>query len=77
MAHEITVFHTGYTDQVYNETNKVERNIRILTKEIEENPENINMAYLGETFEAGKRITEAEEIFEKVLLYGFEKIDNT
>lgn len=78
VAHEITVFHTGYTDQAYNETNKVERNIRLLTKVIEENPgDYINMAYLGETFEAGKRIAEAEEIFEKVLLYGFDKIDHT
>ena len=76
VAHEITVFHTGYTDQAFADTNKVERNIRLLTKEIEENPENYtSMAYLGETLEAGKRILEAEEVFEKVLKFGFGKID--
>lgn len=76
VSHEITVFHTGYTEQVYNETNKVERNVRLLKKEIEEDPENYNsMAYLGETLQAGKRLEEAEEIFETVLINGFEKID--
>lgn len=78
VAHEITVFHTGYTDQAYAETNKVDRNIRLLKREIEENPENYtSMAYLGETYEAGNRILEAEEVYEKVLSCGFEKIDGT
>ena len=76
VAHEITVFHTGYTDQVYSETNKVERNVRLLTKEIEENPENYTcMEYLGETLEAGGRIAEAKEVYERVLSCGFDKID--
>ena len=75
---EITVFHTGYTDQVYAETNKLERNIRLLKREIEENPENYTcMVYLGVSYEAGNRILEAEEVYEKVLSCGFEKIDRT
>jgi glycosyltransferase involved in cell wall biosynthesis len=77
LANEITVFHTGYTRQAFADTNKVERNIHLLTREIEENPEDYtNMVYLGEAFEAGKKVTEAEEVFERVLLCGFDKIDN-
>lgn len=76
VSHEITIFHTGYTEQACTEKNKVERNIRLLTKEIEEDPNNYTfMEYLGETLESGKRIKEAEAVFEKVLSEGFEKID--
>ena len=78
LTHEITIFHTGYTEQAYAETNKVERNVRLLKREIEENPENYTyMVYLGEAYEAGNRILEAEEVYEKVLSCGFEKIEVT
>lgn len=78
VAHEITIFHTGYTEQAYAETNKIERNVRLLKREIEENPENYTcMVYLGEAYEVGNRILEAEEVYEKVLSCGFEKIEVT
>nr|WP_024837804.1 glycosyltransferase family 2 protein [Clostridium sp. 12(A)] len=64
----LTVYHTGYTDKVYKETKKMERNISILKKEVEKNKDNYEAwAYLGDSFLANKQMKEAEEAYNYVV----------
>jgi glycosyltransferase involved in cell wall biosynthesis len=64
----LTVYHTGYSDTVYKETRKLERNIEILKNEVNKNPENYEAwAYLGDSLLANKQIKEAEEAYNLVV----------
>lgn len=64
----LTVYHTGYTEKVYKETKKMERNISILKKEVEKNKDNFEAwAYLGDSFLADKQMKEAEEAYNYVV----------
>lgn len=64
----LTVYHTGYSDTVYKETRKLERNIEILKNEVNKNPENYEAwAYLGDSLLANKQMKEAEEAYNLVV----------
>ena len=73
---ELIIFHTGYTQEVYEETGKLERNISMLKKELEENPHNAaTLAYLGESYMTMNRLDKAKECFYKAVSYGMENRD--
>lgn len=64
----LTIYHTGYSDTVYKETRKLERNIEILKKEVNKDPENYEAwAYLGDSLLANKQMKEAEEAYNLVV----------
>ncbi|MFT4106044.1 MAG: glycosyltransferase family 2 protein [Lacrimispora sp.] len=61
---ELTVIHTGYSEEAYREKNKKERNISMIRKELEENPKNAQMwMYLGDSLLLEDRLEEAEEAY--------------
>lgn len=65
---ELSIYHTGYTRQVYQETGKRERNIRILQREVEECPDNYNAwSYLGDALLALELFDEAEKAYLHVI----------
>lgn len=60
----LAVFHTGYAVEVFKEKNKEERNIFMIKKELEEDPENYMMwSYLGDSLLSAERLEEAEEAY--------------
>lgn len=64
----LTVYHTGYSNAVYQETRKLDRNIAILQKEVDKNPQNYEAwAYLGDSLLANKQLKEAEKAYNLVL----------
>lgn len=65
---ELTIYHTGYTRQVYQETDKLQRNIRLLKNEVAECPEDYNAwSYLGDALFAVKLFDEAEQAYRFVI----------
>jgi tetratricopeptide (TPR) repeat protein len=76
----IRIIHTGYTRAVYKETNKTERNLEMLRKEHESDPDNPDiMFYLADSLKsAGTKdaLKETEELFLKAL-YGKRAVKNT
>ena len=49
-VNEITIIHTGYSRSAYQETNKAERNIEMIKKELDESPDNPDlMVYLADS----------------------------
>ncbi len=59
---ELTICHTGYAASVYEETGKIERNIFLLKRELEENPSNGDTwSYLADSLYVVNRFDEAEE----------------
>ncbi|WP_313187970.1 glycosyltransferase family 2 protein [Lacrimispora sp.] len=66
---ELAVFHTGYAPSVVEERGKEERNIFMIQKELEEEPDSVQMwRYLGDSFLLAHRYEEAEEAY----LHGIE-----
>lgn len=67
-SHRLSVYHTGYAPAAYAETNKLQRNIRMLQKELEEHPnDGDTWSYLGDSFLAEGLLGEAEEAYKKTL----------
>ncbi len=63
---EIEIEHSGYEDRLSNQKDKTERNIKILLKEIAENPDDgMNYFYLGESYSLLHRWEEAVEYYKK------------
>ena len=61
-ALEISVLHTGYQQSVYMETDKLDRNISMIRREIEQNPNNLEMkAYLADSLDVRKDETSQKE----------------
>lgn len=59
---ELTISHTGYAESVYEETGKIDRNISLLKRELEENPLNGDTwSYLADSLYVVNRFDEAEE----------------
>ena len=49
-AEEITIIHTGYSRSAYEATGKTDRNIELISREIEENPKDANLSvYLADS----------------------------
>ena len=60
----LAIFHTGYAAKIFKEKDKEERNISMIKKELEENPENYVMwSYLGDSLLCANRLEEAEEAY--------------
>ncbi len=71
---DLTIIHTGYTEEAYAETGKTQRNIRMLKKELEEDPKNIEiLAYLGDSCITENRPDDAKKYFHQAVLNGMEK----
>ena len=69
-APNIRILHTGYTQASYKETNKKDRNLKLLRKEHKDDPENPDiMYYLADSLKSmGKEeVQEAEALFLKAL----------
>lgn len=65
---ELIIYHTGYTRQVYEETKKLERNVRMLENEVAESPEDYNAwAYLGDSLFAMETFDKAEKAYLHVI----------
>lgn len=65
---DINVFHTGYTDSVINEKEKMSRNISLLYNELKKNPDDADIHfYLVESLFIDKRYKEAYEHCNKVI----------
>lgn len=70
---EIAAEHFGYTKEVIEKTNKLERNISMLKKAIAENTNDPYLYYqLGKTYYMGKDYKSSCECFEKALNYKFD-----
>ncbi len=63
---ELIIFHTGYSESVYNEKNKNKLYITLLEKAISENPGNSDLyGYLGDIYAKNKDYVKAEELYFK------------
>ena len=64
-TNEISILHTGYQQSVYNETDKLDRNIGMIRREIEQHPENLEMkAYLADSLDVRGDEDSKREAFE-------------
>lgn len=64
----LSICHTGYVPSVMKEKKKWERNIRLLKREIEENPGNgTAWSYLGDAYNGLGETQKAEEAYKKAL----------
>ncbi len=62
----LAIFHTGYAGEEFAEKKKDVRNLTMIQKELEEDPENYMMwAYLGDSLLAAKRLEEAEDAYDR------------
>lgn len=69
----LVIYHTGYAPKVMEQKQKGERNISLLKKELESDPENyIVLSYLGDTYMSQKMYREAEETYSIVVLHTHE-----
>lgn len=60
----LSILHTGYTREAAKDTNKAQRNIELLEREVNENPENyIYWSYLGDSYLAAQKRIEAKESY--------------
>lgn len=67
---ELSVYHTGYTPSELEEKNKVERNIALVKKELEDHPRDFRlMAYLGDSYFQQKKQEEAALWYEQAVLH--------
>lgn len=74
MVDEIEIVHTGYTEEVFAQTGKIDRNIRILREELEKTPDDFNVkAYLADSL---KKSTDEKERDEAAVLFT-EVIENS
>lgn len=75
-ATDAVIYHTGYTTQEYAEKQKKERNIRMLEREVKENPQNgNNWAYLADMYLTAERWKEAEDAAKRAIALPKEQID--
>lgn len=64
----LSIFHTGYSSQAYEDTGKSRRNLELLEKEVEEHPENYdNYAYLGDSYFVAGEEEKGEQAYLKAL----------
>lgn len=65
---ELMIYHTGYTRQVYRESGKLQRNIRMLKNEVAEYPDDYNAwSYLGDALLAVMLFDQAEQAYRRVI----------
>lgn len=67
-AEHLPIYHTGYANSVFRETDKLARNIAILETQIEEDPEDYDgWSYYGDSLLANGQHNEAEIAYRKAL----------
>jgi len=70
-APDLRILHTGYTQAAHADANKTERNVSMLRKELERDPDNPDiMLYLADSIKAAgtdEALYEAEALFHKAL----------
>ena len=68
---DLTVIHTGYAQSVYDNTDKAERNVKLIREELSKNPESADLkSYLADSLRAmggEDNMAEAEVLFWDVL----------
>ncbi len=65
---DLSIFHTGYAPKQMQEKKSNERNLRLILKEIEENPDEYVMyGYLGNEYIAAGEWEKAREAYQKVI----------
>ena len=65
---DLSIFHTGYAPKQMQEKKSNERNLRMILKEIEENPDEYVMyGYLGNEYIAAGEWEKAKEAYQKVI----------
>ena len=65
---KLSIIHTGYSASVYKETGKLERNLQLLRREVEEDPKNYTAwCYLGESQKAQGNLEGAKKSLRKAL----------
>ncbi|MEG2350340.1 MAG: hypothetical protein RSB57_07515, partial [Hungatella sp.] len=70
---QLTIIHTGYADRVYRETDKAERNIRLLQMDLQEDPNNVMLLYyLGDSLNSSGRREEADVVYYRAVELGIE-----
>jgi glycosyltransferase involved in cell wall biosynthesis len=79
VCNDITILHTGYTHEAYATTNKLARNVEMLNRELELNPDDPNiMAYLADSLLTRRAspddLIEARRLYIESLL-GEKKVD--
>lgn len=65
---DLSIYHTGYSSAAYEFTDKAGRNVELLRKELEEQPENYSLwSYLADSLSAGGDSAEAMDCLKKVM----------
>ena len=65
-VNELSIYHTGYGKIGHEQKVSSGRNIRIIQKELEENPDSYRMlGYLGDEYYSADNLEKAEESFRK------------
>ncbi|GIP60216.1 glycosyltransferase [Paenibacillus sp. FSL W8-0186] len=67
---EMIIHHDGYLTKVVNQQGKLERNLQILLKEVDENPSAFNYYNLGQQYFISGEYTKALEAYKKSYSYG-------
>lgn len=66
VSHELSIIHTGYASDEIKEKNKVERNIALIQKELEDHPNDYGMlACLGDSYFHQRKYDEAVRWYDK------------
>lgn len=64
----LVIYHTGYAPSVYKTTDKLDRNMKLIRKVLEEQPDNYDFwSYLGDVLFAADQKDEAKEAYWKVI----------
>lgn len=67
---DFAIFHTGYAGRVYQEKQKGKRNIELLLKELERDPNNGDVwSYLGDSYQVDHQMEKAREAWEKAISF--------
>lgn len=66
MAGEISIYHTGYGEKEIQERKKSERNIKLIEKELKDNPQDFEMwGYLGNEYDNADEWEKTEQAYRK------------
>ena len=76
LADDIAIVHTGYTEAAYTETQKLDRNIKLLREELKARPDDLNMkGYLADSLKSKgdkESLAETGALFREILADGAE-----
>lgn len=72
---ELSIYHTGYSQETYKSVKKLDRNISMIEKVLEMEPNNYDYwSYLGDSLLADHQIEAAEKAYKKVVECGDENV---